>query len=388
MALSETNLTIDDVKSAIGDNSNDVGTLCTSNNINMYSLKKPVYQENNTASEWYKAKDGNYSLTIPSFSYGQTPTDWTYHRPSGGSVEPFDLGHFRGYNHNAEIPLVQPQQSLSFNLWSSSYITFMYMMAPENSAYLNMSDLDYNGIPLDTMYLGAEVIKSGEVTQYLTAQDTIAMGDGVVLDFNQSPFNGWSTGTATVKFFLSKLPRAQGAAEPIANAKCNLPSGSGTYRTCTINITNESVLSETANWVGITTTGTFVSGADTYETPLVSTNKAAWKLTIKNNSASSYTLYDHDLDWLIKPDMDNMNVSIDCNGKMYNTAGTAINSVSIGAGSSTTIVLYYAYALSADGPDDYVTTAFELEHRGSKIASTLATYEASSGAAGGMGGPM
>ncbi|WP_430815212.1 hypothetical protein [Carboxylicivirga sp. RSCT41] len=387
MALSETNLTIDDVKTAIGDNSNDVGVLCTSNNINMYSLKKPVYQENNTASEWYKSKDGNYSLLIPSYSYGQTPSDWTYNKPSGGSVEPFDLGHFRGYNHSGEIPMVQPQSSISFNKWSDSYVTFMFTLSPQSASNINMSDLDYNGIPLDQMHLGVEVSKSGEATQYLTAQAPISGGDGAVLDFNLSPFNGWSTGTATVKFFLSKLPRAQGATEPTANEKCNLPSGTGTYRTCTLSITNSSVLSVTDQWLGKTKTGTFYDPEQTPETPIVSGSYASWKVTIRNTDSESYTLYDHDLDWELNPNMAGMNTTIDCNGKMYNTSGTAINSVSIGAGSSTTIVLYGS-VLNSQSTSDWVESAFNLLHKGTQIGSTLAVYEAMAGNYEGGGGPM
>lgn len=107
-------VTIDDVKTVLGESSNDLATLCKSNNINMWAKYKPTIYPSDFPSDWYKAEDGNYGLNIAiengksnwrdlvaeysKFNNGYTNL---YARPTGGSKAPYRLGDFRGYFHNA-----------------------------------------------------------------------------------------------------------------------------------------------------------------------------------------------------------------------------------------------------------------------------------------------
>lgn len=107
-------VTIDDVKTVLGESSNDLATLCKSSNINMWAKYKPTIYPSDFPSDWYKAGDGNYGLNITVENgksnwrdlvaeYSKINNGYTnlYARPTGGSTAPYRLGDFRGYFHNA-----------------------------------------------------------------------------------------------------------------------------------------------------------------------------------------------------------------------------------------------------------------------------------------------
>lgn len=120
-----------DVRRALGLNSTDVGTLCTSTRINIWAKYKPVrlnkldttdqfdFSNNkwkSTASWMHGSGDGVHatnSYGLACSSYGnvnsiKTPYDssdvmngWVYNRPQGGLAAPYRLQDFAGYYHNA-----------------------------------------------------------------------------------------------------------------------------------------------------------------------------------------------------------------------------------------------------------------------------------------------
>ena len=96
-----------DIAKVLGSSSYDLGTLCRSSAINMWSRKKPIqvnqYQEL-TDAQW---KQYNYGYTIP--QYTNLPaiwnayvggTGWTYTKPTSY----FRTTDFEGYSHNANSP--------------------------------------------------------------------------------------------------------------------------------------------------------------------------------------------------------------------------------------------------------------------------------------------
>ena len=96
-----------DIAKVLGSSSYDLGTLCKSSAINMWSRKKPIqvnqYQEL-TDAQW---KQYNYGYTIP--TYTNLPavwnayiggTGWTYTKPTSY----FRATDFEGYSHNASSP--------------------------------------------------------------------------------------------------------------------------------------------------------------------------------------------------------------------------------------------------------------------------------------------
>lgn len=108
-------VSIDDVKSILGESSNDLATLCKSSKINVWAKYKPTDYNAAFADDWYKGKGGNYGLNITTdnrvsswnalvaeYSKANNGYSNIYKRPSGGATSPYRLGDFRGYNHKAK----------------------------------------------------------------------------------------------------------------------------------------------------------------------------------------------------------------------------------------------------------------------------------------------
>ena len=107
-------VSIDDVKSVLGESSNDLATLCKSPKINIWAKYKPTVYPSPFPDDWYKAKDGNYGINITVENgksnwkdlvgeYSKTNNGYgnLYNRPTGGANAPYRLGDFRGYFHDA-----------------------------------------------------------------------------------------------------------------------------------------------------------------------------------------------------------------------------------------------------------------------------------------------
>lgn len=108
-------VTIDDVKAALGESSNDLATLCKSKNINMWSKHKPTrwavpfYETATTIikNQWWNGIDNDFNISYPSFITNEmTFLDGMnctvdIKRPNGGSTSsgyPYRLGDFKDYN--------------------------------------------------------------------------------------------------------------------------------------------------------------------------------------------------------------------------------------------------------------------------------------------------
>lgn len=114
-ALGTSNITTTLVKNTLGENSRDVGTLCSSDKINVESKHKPIFRSGTqgvTDSELENANYGFSDTIIDGFdNYSQefmnNPdqylTDWPYKKPTGMGTAPFRLGDFRGYDHTAKF---------------------------------------------------------------------------------------------------------------------------------------------------------------------------------------------------------------------------------------------------------------------------------------------
>lgn len=107
-------VSIDDIKSVLGESSNDLATLCKSSNINVWAKYKPTVYPSPFPDDWYKAKDGNYGINITVENgksnwkdlvgeYSKTNNGYgnLYNRPTGGANAPYRLGDFRGYVRDA-----------------------------------------------------------------------------------------------------------------------------------------------------------------------------------------------------------------------------------------------------------------------------------------------
>lgn len=114
MALSNTGITTTIVKNALSESINNVGGLCSSNNINVWSKWKPI-SLNAVTLTYSLLKANNFGISIVSAT---TPANlltqvqsngsglgYIYNKPQGGASSPYRLGDFRYYNHSAGIPI-------------------------------------------------------------------------------------------------------------------------------------------------------------------------------------------------------------------------------------------------------------------------------------------
>lgn len=215
MALANGKITapvsVDDVKSVLGESSNDLAALCKSANINMWAKYKPTCYPSPFPDNWYKARDGNYGISVPSYNTlkslynayfidGDVNHDngYSYERPSGGSAEPYRLGDFRGYNSRATSPIFGffVTARATTNGGVSGSCGFGLSSVGEDDR-VNLEDI---GITKDC-YFGFALFKSGEPVYFRTESNTVSNGNFQV----QIGGNGsnLATGTYVAIPFLS-----------------------------------------------------------------------------------------------------------------------------------------------------------------------------------------
>lgn len=158
MALANNKITapvsVDDVKSLLGESSNDLATLCKSSKINVWAKYKPTVFPSPFPDDWYKSKDGNYGLNITvdnrvsswsalvaEYSKANNGYSNIYKRPSGGATSPYRLGDFRGYNHKAK-PEISDYLAAS-NYMEDSQIS---LYVAYNAVTVDGDQVSYNAI--------------------------------------------------------------------------------------------------------------------------------------------------------------------------------------------------------------------------------------------------
>ncbi|WP_282125627.1 hypothetical protein [Marinifilum flexuosum] len=196
--VSETNVDIAEVKSVLGHNSNDLGTLCKSDRINMWSRKKPIHNRKGDldALDWYESSTGNYGFSIPQFTVANDQ-NWSYNPPIGGEASPYCLGDFRGYDtaHTPVIALEKDSTVTSINVNKTPSLAFLFHFNFSSSNGVTPTELGFGNY-----YLGARVVGKNGVSKEFTSENTIANNaDFMAIDFNKSPFDSSNFVGQTVK---------------------------------------------------------------------------------------------------------------------------------------------------------------------------------------------
>lgn len=210
-------VSIDDVKSALGVSSNDLATLCTSSNINMWAKCKPVSYAKAFDITDAEKKTVNYGLTVPTTTdtvlsgakiKSIAASNWGYTKPSGGSSSPYRLGDFKNYYHNAG-PLIQvnyPMAGFSHSLAVSRYFKLYLSLDPEDSTYtIQAYDLNQGTINLKEYKFAAVVYAANGSQKGVYLSDTILdssgniQGDVITIDVD-----GWSTSKYTLYLCMIK----------------------------------------------------------------------------------------------------------------------------------------------------------------------------------------
>ena len=216
MALANGKITapvsIDDLKNLFGEGSGDLATLCKSAKINMWAKYKPTCYPSPFPDNWYKARDGNYGISVPTYNTLESlynayfidgdenhDNGYTYERPSGGSATPYRLGDFRGYNSRATSPIhgFLATARATTNSGVSGSCGFRVKPPTGEDDRVNLEDI---GITKDC-YFGFALFKSGKPVYFRTESNTVSNGNFQV----QIGGNGsnLATGTYVAIPFLS-----------------------------------------------------------------------------------------------------------------------------------------------------------------------------------------
>ncbi len=179
MILPTTDISIMDVRNALGYPSTDLGTLCSCNKINMWAKYKPVRHEftSNRPSNWWQSKLGNCGITFNTFGNVQGLVNgisegngYTYQAPTGGTGSPYRLGDFAGYKTDARPPVqASPFEGTYYK--ADNVMTLNLIQYPPNEYELTAQDVyKYS---LSNMYFGAAFLRSGYSTpQWITTSTT------------------------------------------------------------------------------------------------------------------------------------------------------------------------------------------------------------------------
>lgn len=367
-------VSIRDVQIATGCGDNDLGTLITNANINMWARFKPVrYPSVGLITDAQRASV-NHGISIPTPETGTSVTsqkvidaaanygDWAYLKPTGGASQPFRLADFantisQGYYHAAQPPiqLNYPRGGWTFIKGGTSKALVMsFDLDPSDSA-VNLQSYDFMG-SLDLRQY--KLITYVDGIGLFEADDFILDSEGEVSGSTIAVMIPSTTGSYSREAYVC-MYRTNG------NTKEFLPimAGDGyTPDNLTIYIKDDAEAS-----------GGGIPGADTqemfnnvefsselngtYRTAWVSTDNgtAEWclvsqgslyvKMTLKNTSGSTSTVQ-------------RAHFQLDLNGQglvsattMYNSSKSAVTSVQIANNGTATIYLFFDAIFSGLGSD-------------------------------------
>lgn len=199
-------VSIDDVKSTLGISSNDLATLCKSDNINKWSKNKPIKHNCLFKPTEAQRKEVNYGISnIPYYrllgvmtqdvinTSMQNATNistldtriepWHYQQPMGGYASPYRLGDFDGYFANASAPIgAITETEIESSLSGKVSVVF-------NKNTDTVSSLTFNDLASDkdfsNQYLGL-CLSDGNKSFYMTQKVGFDEGDDVTISMLDS----------------------------------------------------------------------------------------------------------------------------------------------------------------------------------------------------------
>lgn len=218
MILPKSNISIIMVRNAIGYPSTDLGTLCRCNKVNMWAKYKPVPYNFTSVrpSDWWRGQDRTCGITVDYYPAGNETmmksvvddikagkSCFTRNIPAGGSSEPFRLGDFAGYNHEAthNVVYIQVPTNASWNNGNQQDRMARITMAVQwrhDSSMLSLSDLYVNqGVfDLSKWYLGCIFTMPGKSSEYRIVTNGTTLADMENVDV--LAFNVGGTGMMTI----------------------------------------------------------------------------------------------------------------------------------------------------------------------------------------------
>jgi hypothetical protein len=192
MALPSSNITTAMVANELGEGTNNVVDLCTSDEINMWSRCKPVpmsaAERLTNLNHWQRGADGMSGLSVSPVSgstldFLKTRANvenianrrWTYRKPSGGALEPYCLGDFRRYDADATNPFYRPS-SYYLNTFSNSGSNFSFNCYADGGSGDNIQMSEMPGINWNNIYFVAVVFRGSLWQRTFQSVESVLLG--------------------------------------------------------------------------------------------------------------------------------------------------------------------------------------------------------------------
>lgn len=152
-------VSIYDVQRALNASANDVGRLCSHQNINMWARYKPVpyssVSDNNDGkgnvvhTSARKLVCGlDIPITASPLADYRNNRHWTYVRPEGGMTTPYRLADFNGYNHAAQLPI---RTGFSAGVWQDVNIFASSFIINLIEGEIDLDTLSSSSVPNNIM---------------------------------------------------------------------------------------------------------------------------------------------------------------------------------------------------------------------------------------------
>ena len=342
MALGTTGISTTLVANTIGVGGNDVGTLCTSSKINKWSKWKPVSYQTMGSLTLDQLKEINYGLTTTPVTNPDDLTEWLCIRPSGGSSSPYRLGDFRNYNHAATSPFF-PISDFDVNKLDTSTCRIDFMFNTGGSDTL-IGLSDFIGTTIGALYIG--VILNDGTTNYIKTSN-VNLNDGAAyIEFPiKTGYFEKFIGALNAKIVLCTLPFT--SVTPLSSVTGNtyypFLVGNISEATCVINVRDSIALSMYATKISksptilSTSIETYITTPANPDAFYFGTKYGELYLTISatNNSSNDVSIGNHFALEAMPSIVGTFSSGI-INCQLYDSAGTAINSLIVPANSSTT----------------------------------------------------
>ena len=191
MALPTTGISTSLVGTTLSTSSRDVGTLCKHPAINKWSKWKPVRLNKVSGLTVSDLASVNYGLApaLTSSNYAAVAgVKWTYNKPRGGGNpynEPFRLGDFRNYDHDALPVISDTMVNIVANRTFLSAKTIMCEVNPGGTTMIGLNEISSIG----SLYFGAVLVLNSQ-PYLITASSNLANGgNSFQIDLTQTPLN-------------------------------------------------------------------------------------------------------------------------------------------------------------------------------------------------------
>lgn len=199
-------VSIDNVKSVLAESSNDLATLCKSDNINKWARYKPIKYNCLFKPTEEQRKEVNYGISnIPYYrllgvmtqdvinNSMQNATNistldtriepWHYQQPIGGYASPYRLGDFDGYFANASAPIGAITET-EINSSLSGKVSVVFNKNTDTVSSLTFNDLASDK-DFSNQYLGL-CLSDGNKSFYMTQKVGFDEGDDVTISMLDS----------------------------------------------------------------------------------------------------------------------------------------------------------------------------------------------------------